>query len=90
MVDEQIWVALSYESITGKKKKSNCLNNFHLKLAELQKASSTSSAELNFFEIFRQICPVFRQFLSLKVQIRNNLEIPSSQPLNDANYVNTL
>ena len=28
---------------------------------ELQKATTTSSAELNFFQIFRQICPVFRQ-----------------------------
>ena len=28
---------------------------------ELQKASSTSSAELSFFQIFSQICPVFRQ-----------------------------
>ena len=37
--------------------------------AELQKASFTSSAELDFFQIFRQICPVFRQILSLNMKL---------------------
>ena len=30
------------------------------KKAELEKAGSTGSAEPNFFQILRQICPVFR------------------------------
>ena len=54
---------------------------------ELQKASSSSIAELDFFQIFCQICPVSAKFLSLNVQIRNNLKI---QPVNNANYVNTM
>ena len=35
-------------------------------LSELQKAGSKGSAEPNFFEIFRQICPVFRQIYILE------------------------
>ena len=55
-------------------------HNGHLppdSLPELQKASSTSSAELDFFENFCQICPVFRiyfYFLSFNIQVRNNVE----------------
>ena len=33
-------------------------------VADLQKAGSTGSAEPNFFQILRQICLVFREFIS--------------------------
>ena len=61
---------------------------------ELQKASFTSSAELNFFlQIFCQIGPVFRHFFfffECASNEKNTWKISSSQPLNDANYVNTM
>ena len=33
--------------------------------AEFQKAGSTGSAEPDFFQTFRQICPVFWQFFQI-------------------------
>ena len=57
---------------------------------ELQKASSMSSAELDLFEIFYRICLVFRQIFVFECAIRNNLKIPSVQPVNDANYVKSI
>ena len=39
--------------------------------SELQKASSASSAEIDFFDILRQFCPVFRQIYIL---VRANLK----------------
>ena len=35
-----------------------------IKWAELEKAGSMGSAEPNFFQILRQICPVFRQIVT--------------------------
>ena len=40
---------------------------------------------------FYEFCKFFStSFLYLNMQIRNTLNIPSSQPVNDANYVNTM
>ena len=42
-------------------------------VAELEKVGSTSTAEPNFFQIFRHICPVFRQNFTKSYLIWSNL-----------------
>ena len=58
--------------------------------SELQKAGSTGSAEPNFLRFSAKFVQFSAKFLSLNMQIGNNLKIPSSQPVNGANYINTM
>ena len=57
----------------------NVLTNvihFHTVQSYKKKTNSMKSAELDFFHIFRQICPVFAKFLSLNMQIRQLRKYP--------------
>ena len=65
-----------------------------MKYRELEKASFDNTEESFFFEIFRRISAEFVRpsvtFLSMNLNILNNLKISSAYPVKEENHVNNI